>query len=143
METKNNIQLESVFSFKSTNLIDRTSEEALIIPDDKTIELPFINRKGKFVLSEEGNYVFVPSRSRKRISVRLLSEDGFWACISQTGKLYLNVVLDLNAQNYDQKICEAEDHFEDLTSFLDENKGFVLDTINHQMNKYNERKSRD
>ena len=143
METKNNIQLESVFSFKSTNLIDKTSDGALIIPDDKAIELPFINRRGKFVLSKEGNYVFVPSRSRKRISVRLISEDGFWACISQTGKLYLNVVLDLNAQNYDEKINEAEDHFEDLTSFLDENKGFVLDTINHQMTKYNERKARD
>ena len=84
--------------------------------------------------------MFVPCSPRKRISVRLISEDGFWACISQTGKLYLNVVLDLNAQNYDQKICEAEDHFEDLTSFLDENKGFVLDTINHQMTMYNERK---
>ena len=142
METKN-IHLESVFSFKSTSLIDRTSEGALIIPDDKSIELPLINRKGKFVLSEEGNYVFVPLHARKRISVKILSEDGFWASISQDGKLYLNVVLDLNAQNYDEKINEAEDHFEDLTSFLDENKGFVLDTINHQMTKYNERKSRD
>ena len=143
MEKSKNIQLESVFSFKSTNLIDRASDGALIIPDDKTIELPFINRKGKFVLSEEGNYVFVPSRSRKRISVRLLSEDGFWASISQDGKLYLNVVLDLNAQNYDEKINEAEDHFEDLTSFLDENKSFVLETINLQKTMYDERKSRD
>ena len=142
MKSKN-YQIEKLFSFKSTNLIDKASDGALIIPDDKTIELPFINRRGKFVLSEEGNYVFVPLHARKRISVKILSEDGFWASISQDGKLYLNVVLDLNAQNYDQKICEAEDHFEDLTSFLDENKGFVLDTINHQMTKYYERKARD
>lgn len=143
METKNRIRIEKLFSFKATTIINKESDDTLIVPEDKSLQLPFINRKGKFVLSEEGNYVFVPSHSRKRISVRLISEDGFWACISQTGKLYLNVVLDLNAQNYDQKICEAEDHFEDLTSFLDENKGFVLDTINHQMTKYNERKARD
>ena len=142
MESKN-YQIEKLFSFKSTTIINKESDDTLIVPEDKSLQLPFINRKGKFVLSEEGNYVFVPCSPRKRISVRLISEDGFWACISQTGKLYLNVVLDLNAQNYDQKICEAEDHFEDLTSFLDENKGFVLDTINHQMTKYNERKARD
>ena len=139
MKSKN-YQIEKLFSFKSTTIINKESDDTLIVPEDKSLQLPFINRKGKFVLSEEGNYVFVPSRSRKRISVRLLSEDGFWACISQTGKLYLNVVLDLKVQNYDEKICEAEDHFEDLTSFLDENKGFVLDTINHQMTMYNERK---
>ena len=142
MKSKN-YQIEKLFSFKSTTIINKESDDTLIVPDDKSLLLPFINRKGRFVLSEEGNYVFVPSHSRKRISVRLICEDGFWACISQTGKLYLNVVLDLNAQNYDQKICEAEDHFEDLTSFLDENKGFVLDTINHQMTKYNERKACD
>ena len=144
MKSKNRIRIEKLFSFKATSLIDTQSKSALIVPNNKKTKLPYLNRRGRMVLSEQNNYVFVPLPAREHNSISLWKEGLLWSCVSQDGKIYEGINFEgLNERNYDDFLCLMEDNFENFISFLDENKSFVLETINLQKTMYNERKSRD